>query len=251
MDEPKPKDVNPPLAELVAVTSVGASYAAEGSWLLEAFIARNPAAEPELVLQLNRLLHRVFEQRWTGKKLKYLEVRGDCFELLARWRDEGTLTVEPLPFLAQRLMKQCARQQLRDRYQDTKLVSLDVAFGAAPEDKKSRRKARKLERQISALDSWRTPEQSLLDKELFEWLTAVREKLSPLEQATYDASIRLADGEVKSLHEALGIKEDAAWQRRKRMRAAIAEMAYKDGMSQIIDRWKAGRTPRRDKKVIE
>jgi hypothetical protein len=231
------------------VPAPAASARSDGEWLLQRFIERHPAAEPELVLQLNRLLYRVYVQRWRVKKLPYYDLRGDCFILLARWREEGTLTVEPLPWLAMRLMKQCGRQQLRDSFKDKKLLSLDVAFKAPKDDKLSRGRGVGRERRASEWYGWKNPEQELLARELYEWLLAVREKLTPLERETYDASLCLAENEVKSLHEALGVKEDAAWQRRRRMRVAIAELAQQDGMSTVIDRWKAGRSPRRDRKL--
>ncbi|MHB8420952.1 MAG: RNA polymerase sigma factor [Myxococcales bacterium] len=231
------------------VPPVGTGAAEDGSWLVERFIAGLPAAEPEICLQLNRLLHRVFEQRWSRQKLSYFEVRGDCFILLAHLREVGKLRVEPLSWLAQRLMKQCARQQLRDRFKDTKLLSLDVAFGADPEDGKAKRLARSRERKASKWYAQETPEQALLGRELFAWLTAAREKLSPTDRSTYDACLELYEGKGGSLHAALGIKEDAAWQRRSRMRAAIAELAHQDGMSQVVDRWKVGRARRRDRKA--
>lgn len=232
----------PPLAKAVPVVP------RDDNWLLEAFIRREPAAEEELCLQLNRLLHRVYKQRWGGSKVRFSDVRGDCFEVLGRWRDEGSITLEPLPWLAQRLMKQCARQQVRAGVKEAKLLRLDAASGKDEGAAKARNRARKAELRASKWNPTPTPEDQLLGRELYAWLLAVRDKLSPLEQATYDASIQLADGEVASLHEALGIKEDAAWQRRHRMRVGIAAYAYKDGMQRVIDRFKSGRAPRRDKK---
>jgi hypothetical protein len=240
--EPRGGQPLPPVAKATP------TLARDDNWLLEAFIRREPAAEEELCLQLNRLLYRVYKQRWSGTKVRFRDVRGDCFEVLGRWRDEGSITLEPLPWLANRLMKQCARQQVRAGVKESKLLRLDAASGKDDGAEGARKRARKAELRASKWNPTPTPEDQLLGRELYEWLVAVREKLSPLEQATYDASIKLADGEVESLHEALGIKEDAAWQRRHRMRVGIAAYAYKDGMQRVIDRFKTGRAPRRDKK---
>ena len=220
---------------------------ADGSWLVERYLARDPAAEPEMVLQLNRLLHRVYKFRWSKKKLSFFELRGDCFTLLTYWRETGILRVEPLAHLAQRLMKQCGRQAMRDSYKDTKLLRLDVAFGSDRDDKRARGRGRRIERRASLWNAPPTPEQSLLARELYVWLVGARERLGPQEQQTYDVSVRLEEGEVASLHEALGVSDPTARQRRRRMRAAIAVLARQDGMSQVIDRWRVGRAPRRDR----
>ncbi|MHB8420694.1 MAG: hypothetical protein ACYDCL_21690 [Myxococcales bacterium] len=78
------------------VPPVETSAAEDGRWLVECFVAVRRAAEPEICLQLNRLLHRVFEQRWFRQKPSYFELRGDRFILLAHWREVGKLQVEPL-----------------------------------------------------------------------------------------------------------------------------------------------------------
>ncbi len=206
---------------------------AQGLELLRRFVAGDGTVEPELVIQLNRLMYRVFQQRWAGSGLAFVEVRGDCFDVLARWRRVGKLRVEPLPHLAQRLVKQCARQQVRQRVKDKKLRLLDES-GKRP----------KLARQAALWNPIANPEQALLGRELYGWLVKARERLSPAEREAYDALVKVAEGEAKSVQQALGIEDAAAWQRVRRVRIAIVELAKQDGMDQVVARWKKGRSPR-------
>ncbi|MHB8418245.1 MAG: RNA polymerase sigma factor [Myxococcales bacterium] len=215
--------------------------------LVRRFLLRDPAAESDLALHLNRLLHRVYSQRWDGQGLSFLELRGDCFVLLARWRDEKKVPVEPLPHLAQRLLKQVGRQALRDRHGAAKVVSLDEGWDE-PRDEVLRRRRDDRERQASLWNAPRDPEQELLAKELYRWLLAAREKLPLAHQAAFDGCVKVAEGEAASLAAALGCKEDAAKQRRHRLRVALGELALQDGMDVVIQRWKNSRTPRRDRK---
>ena len=221
----------------------------EGIALLQRFLAFDHEAERELVAQLNRLLWRVFVQRWKRYGLAFTDLRGDCFELVGRWREERSLTLEPLPHLAQRLMKQCGRQRLRERGHEQKTISLDAGWNV-PEDEQSEGECAQraaLESELSRAAN-ASPEEQLARKEVFAWLDEAREKLSPAERETFDAERKVADGEAASLREALGVSEAAAWQRRRRMRLALIELAKEAGLDELVD-WAAGRrSVRRDKR---
>ncbi|MHB8418424.1 MAG: hypothetical protein ACYDCL_10140 [Myxococcales bacterium] len=236
-------DPRPPIPEPRRVLTIE-----EGIELLGRFIAGDRSVNEELVLNLNRLLFRVFDQRWSGGLVPFLDLRGDCFVLLARWREEGKLRVEPLPHLAQRLMKQVGERARRGRKRDRKQVSLDHGWDA-PGDAKLARFRSRLEQLISARYGPATPELELLAKELYQWVMGARERISPTEQATFDGCLLVADGEAASLGEALGLRHDAADQRRKRLRESIVRLARQDGMDGVIGRWRGGRAPRRDRKA--
>ncbi len=229
---------------------VAKEYSEEGGLeLLRRFDRGEADAERELVLQLNRLLHRVYVQRWSRSGLRFLELRGDCFMLLGEWRETGRLPHEPLPHLAQRLMKQCGTKQARERQRDQGAIRIDQGWETPPaawsEDDRGRQAA--LEAELSRQNG-PNPEGTLARKELAAWLVEVRERLSPSEQETYDAERKVADDEAKSLAEALGVSDEAARQRRHRMRKAIVALAEEDGLDDLVQ-WAAGRrTARKDKK---
>ncbi len=233
----------------------------EGLELLRRFIAGDNSVNAELSANLNRLLYRVHGQRWSGGDILFVDARGDCFDLLARWREEGSLTVEPLPHLAQRLMKQSARRLGRQKKKDRKLVSLDEGWNE-PGDKKAARFRQRLEELISGVvrarkPGWRqawaslplpTPELSVLAVELYDWVMGARERLSESDRQTFDGSLLFASPSAKSLHAALGCTDATARKRRERLREAIVALAKADGMDEAIARWRGGRTPRKDLK---
>ena len=182
--------------------------------------------------------------------MPFLDLRGECFILLGEWRAEKSLTIEPLPHLAQRLAKQCGRQLLRDRHADGKLVSVDAGWDEpreGAEDDGLTFRQRRLERMLSESDETPDPERALQLKELAAWLAGAREKLTPAERETYDAERRVEEGEAASLDEALGLSEAAARKRRERMRRALGALAAADGLDDLAVRARGGRSARKDR----
>ena len=216
---------------------------AEDRELTRRCLAGDAAETRKMLWRLNGLL-----ERWCLKDTPDLyehfeEIRGDCWELFARWLVEKKVPEEqPVPYLARALWKQAAeaysRRLGRERREVPLVQPLPTGEMGTPHW---------MERELAQSAGHGNPEEAVATHEAAVWLRDVREKLSPTERETYDAEVAVSDGEAASLHEALGIDEEAAWKRRQRLRKTLKALAAEAGAVEILERAQGARSVRRDK----
>lgn len=195
-----------------------------------------------MLLRLNGMLESWCLRDTPGLHGDLDEIRGEAFSLFGRWLDEKEIDEgEPLMFLARALWKQSAEAFCRERGRELREVSTTQPLPTGEEGT-----PHWMERELSFARGFDDPEEALAAKEAAAWLRGARERLSPNDRETFDAEERLKEGEAKSLHEALGISEEAAWKRRQRMRQAIVELARRDGCEEILELARGARSKRRD-----
>ncbi|MHB1845286.1 MAG: hypothetical protein ACYCWW_10685 [Deltaproteobacteria bacterium] len=236
----------------VVRTSTGRWMEEGDQELVRGFLAREPLVETAFVFRLNGLLERVCRRDTPRLQSRFISLRADAYELLAQWRVSGLVRLdEPLPFLARRLWKQAMEAEERRRQAARKERSLDEGFDEREPDAARRLAWRReqVERAATEAAAEIGLEQQTVRRELAAWLASARERLSPKERESYDAELRVAEGDAPSLHEALGISEAAGRQRRRRLRLALGELARKDGAEELLELLQEARSTRRDKGV--
>ena len=227
--------------------------------LLERFLAREPAAERELVGRLNSLGKQVARRYWFRLYMIWNEFRGEYFILLYKWREDGKLREgESLRFLAQRLLKQAGRKAGVEAHRDQLAISFQESgrapegeLGAEPRSDGGWEDATEfghttgewVELQalgaIASQPRFADPETALATKETLEWLEAAAGQLSPGERATLEAEVAVARGEHEKLAEALGVKEGTSYNRRSSMNKALKRIARETFATDILERLEA------------
>ncbi len=211
--------------------------------LLERFLAGDAEASRKVVEILNADGYKVACRFWPWTAKHWAEERGAMFELLWRYRAEGKLRLdEPLYFLAQRLLRQVGRKAGADWAKAQLDVSLETGSGSEDPGEEAGEAAKiQAEASVAAAAPSSDPERALAAKELLEWFANACERLSAKERETFDASMRVDDGDAPDLATALGVPEATARVRRFRMRAALRALARADGMEEIVKRFEARR----------
>jgi hypothetical protein len=215
--------------------------------LMERFLAKDKAAERELVERMNSMGRLVARHLWWRLYFDWDDFRGEYFATLQRYREEGRLRVdEPLYFLAQRLMKHAGRKAGIEAHRDQMALSLQgkraphaEEGGAGPADGDASW-AQWLEHEatesIAAQPRFTSAETLLATREVDEQLAKAAARLAPTERATYEAERAVAHGEHESLKAALGVTEGNARLRRLRMKKALRAIALELGADDLVER---------------
>ncbi len=234
-----------PLYEAAEATRRSALNARDRA-LTERFLARDKAAEQEMVDRLNSMGKRVALYLWRRLYLEWNEVRGEYFATLYRYREEGKLRLnEPLIFLAQRLLKQTGRKLGIQAHRDQMALSFqgkrapDQEEGSGPGPEETASWAVWLEAEatasMAAEPRFENAEKALGSSQQLEWLTEAASRLLPGERETFNAELAVAKGEHESLAAALGVKEGTAYNRRSAMRASLRRLAEEAGETDIVE----------------
>ncbi|MHB8416466.1 MAG: hypothetical protein ACYDCL_00210 [Myxococcales bacterium] len=214
--------------------------------LMERFLAREKAAEREVVARLDSMGRLVALRFWPRLLWEWENFCGEYFATLHRYREEGLLRLdEPLRFLAQRLLRHSGRKAGLEAHRDRMTLSFSGPLdkgGEAAEPGWAAWLEREAMASVAAQPRFGSPEAALGAKKELEWLA--KAKLSPSEREMLEAEQAVARGKHESLAEALGVSDEAAWQRRSRLKKALRRLAEETGATEILERLEARMQPR-------
>lgn len=228
--------------------------------LMERFLARDPAAEREVVDRLNSMGRRVALYFWRRLYAQWNDIRGEYFLTLHRYREEGKLRLDqPLWFLAQRLLKHVGRKTGIQAHRDQMAFSLQGKRAPQGEEGDVGPSAKEtdtswavwLEREVTASMAaeprFASTEEALGSMEQLHALEKAAACLPPMERATYEAQVAVANGDHESLAAALGVTQANARQRRSRMKKELRRIARGMKAHDLVERLDARKPPKTKK----